>query len=208
MFNKFPSMKYNNFHNYFNDYFQDFDQSLKKIDKNQIKKITKLLEKTYKTASTIYVCGNGGSAAIANHFECDHKKILNETKKTNPRIISLCTNNPLITALANDISYNSIFKKQLEYLAKKRDLLITISSSGNSENIIQAIKYAKKNGIIVISFTGFDGGRSRKLCDHSLHVDSYNYGVVENLHHAIMNITSQYIRNNILSDSQIKKIKF
>ena len=67
---------------------------------------------------------------------------------------------------------------------------------------------AKKNGIIVISFTGFDGGRSRKLCDHSLHVDSYNYGVVENLHHAIMNITSQYIRNNILSDSQIKKIKF
>ena len=78
MFKKFQSMKYNNFHNYFNDYFQDFDQSLKKIDVNQIKKITKLLEKSYKTASTIYVCGNGGSAAIANHFECDHKKILNE----------------------------------------------------------------------------------------------------------------------------------
>ena len=205
---KFPHKKYSKFKDYFNDYFLDFDRSLKKIDINQISKITQFLEKNYKSNNTIYVCGNGGSAAIANHFECDHKKILSETKKINPRIISLCTNNPLITAIANDISYDSIFEKQLQYLAKRKDLLITISSSGDSENIIHAIKYAKKNGIKVISFTGFDGGRSRKLCNYSLHVESYNYGVIENIHHAYMNILSQYIRNIYLSRKDINKNYF
>lgn len=208
MKNKFPNKKYKNFNNYFKDYFLDLDQALQKINIKQIDKITKFLEKNYKKKINIYVCGNGGSAAIANHFECDHKKILSETGKINPQIISLCANNSLITALANDISYDFIFKKQLEYLAKKKDILITISSSGNSENIIQAIKYAKKNGIKTISFTGFDGGRSKKISDYSLHVNSYNYGIVENLHHAFMNIISQFIRNNILTNSEIKKIKF
>ena len=205
---KFPYKKYYKFDEYFEDYFNDLNDSLKKIDIDQVLKVTKFLEKNYKSKNTIFVCGNGGSAAIANHFECDHKKILSETKKINPHIISLCANNPLITAIANDISYDLVFKQQLQYMSKKKDLLITISSSGDSTNIVEAIRYAKKNDIKVISFTGFDGGRSKILCDYSLHIDSYNYGVVENLHHALMNIISQYIRNNLLSDRQIKETKF
>ena len=174
----------------------------------EIQKAIELIYNCLKKGGKVLICGNGGSAAIANHFECDHKKILSETKKINPRIISLCSNNPLITAIANDFSYDQVFKKQLQYLSNNDDVLITISSSGNSDNIIEAIKFAKKKSIKVISFTGFNGGRSKVICDMNLHVNSNNYGVIENLHHAYMNIISQYIKLNILNNSEIKNFKF
>ncbi len=205
---KFPIKKYKNLNLYFEDYFEDLNRSKEKIDTSNLRNIIKIITSNYKKKKKIFVCGNGGSAAIANHFECDHKKILSETNKINPRIISLCSNNPLITAISNDISYNEVFKKQLEYLADKQDVLITISSSGNSENIIKAIKYAKSKKIKTLSFTGFDGGRAKKLSDYNIHVDSLNYGVVENLHHACMNIISQFIRNNVSNLFEIKKYKF
>lgn len=205
---KFPIKKYKNLNLYFEDYFEDLNRSKEKIDTDNLSNIIKIVASYYKKKKKIFVCGNGGSAAIANHFECDHKKILSETNKINPRIISLCSNNPLITAISNDISYNEVFKKQLEYLADKQDMLITISSSGNSENIIKAIKYAKSKKIKTLSFTGFDGGRAKKLSDYNIHVDSLNYGVVENLHHACMNIISQFIRNNVSNLFEIKKYKF
>ena len=205
---KFPIKKYKNLNLYFEDYFEDLNRSKEKIDTSNLRNIIKIITSNYKKKKKIFVCGNGGSAAIANHFECDHKKILSETNKIDPRIISLCSNNPLITAISNDISYNEVFKKQLEYLADKQDVLITISSSGNSENIIKAIKYAKSKKIKTLSFTGFDGGRAKKLSDYNIHVDSLNYGVVENLHHACMNIISQFIRNNVSNLFEIKKYKF
>lgn len=201
-------LKYNSLDNYCNDYFEEMNNSFDVNSKLNLKKIVSFLEQKYKGKNNIYVCGNGGSAAIANHFECDHKKILSETKKINPRLISLCSNTALLTAISNDISYKDIFKKQLEYLANKGDVLITISSSGNSENIIRAIKFAKKNKMKVVSFSGFNGGRSRKMCDLNLHVNSQNYGVIENLHHAYMNIISQFIKIKILTNSEIKKYKF
>ncbi len=205
---KFPFKKYTSLKHYFDDYFEDFRQSKEKLNSDNLKNIIKILSSNYNKRKKIFVCGNGGSAAIANHFECDHKKILSETKKINPRIISLCSNNPLITAISNDISYNEVFKKQLEYLADQGDMLITISSSGNSENIIKAIKYAKSKKIKTLSFTGFNGGRAKKLTDYNIHIDSLNYGVVENLHHACMNIISQFIRNNVSNSFQIRKYKF
>jgi len=93
-------------------------------------------------------------------------------------------------------------------LGNKNDILITISSSGNSENIIQVIKYAKKKSIKVVSFTGFDGGRSKKMGNVNLHVNSNNYGIIENLHHAYMNIISQFIKIELLSNKELKKYKF
>lgn len=200
--------KYKILKNYCDDYFKELNTCVNEQTQKDLKKITDFLLIKYKKKKNIFVCGNGGSAAIANHFECDHKKILSETKKINPRIISLCSNNPLITAIANDFSYDQVFKKQLQYLSNNDDVLITISSSGNSKNIIEAIKFAKKKSIKVISFTGFNGGRSKVICDMNLHVNSNNYGVIENLHHAYMNIISQYIKLNILNNSEIKNFKF
>ena len=193
--------------NYCDDYFNELNTCVNEQTQKDLKKITNFLLIKYKKKKKFFFCGSG-SAAIANHFECDHKKILSETKKINPRIISLCSNNPLITAIANDFSYDQVFKKQLQYLSNNDDVLITISSSGNSKNIIEAIKFAKKKSIKVISFTGFNGGRSKVICDMNLHVNSNNYGIIENLHHAYMNIISQYIKLNILNNSQIKNFKF
>jgi len=193
---KFPYKKYQDINNFVSDYFKDFIRVKNNINIKDLENIILTLKKAYiNTKQTVFICGNGGSAAIANHFECDHKKILfEETKNLNPKIISLCTNNPLITAISNDFSYEEVFSKQLEYLSKKGDILITISSSGKSKNIIRALKWSNKNGIKTISFTGFDGGESKKIANLNIHASSYNYGVVENIHHAIMNIISQFLR--------------
>lgn len=206
--NKFPNKKYSKINDYFEDYSKELVNCLTKTNIKFLKIAKEKLKKNYQSKNNIFVCGNGGSAAIANHFECDHKKILSETKKINPRIISLCSNNPLISAISNDISYDYIFSKQLEYLSNSGDTLITISASGNSENIIQAIKFAKKKKMLVISMTGFEGGRSKKLCDINLHVNSKNYGVIENIHHAYMNIISQYIKIELISKKNISKNYF
>ena len=201
--NKFPNKKYFKIKDFFEDYSKELSNCLAKTDIKLLTLIKTKLKKKYQSKNKIFVCGNGGSAAIANHFECDHKKILSETKKINPRIISLCSNNSLISAISNDISYDNVFSKQLEYLSNSSDTLITISASGNSENIIQAIKFAKKKKMFVISMTGFGGGRSKKLCDINLHVNSKNYGVIENIHHAYMNIISQYIKIELISKKNI-----
>ena len=207
---KFPFKKYKNIDNFTSDYFADFTRAKNNLNIKDLENIIFALKKAYTNKkNAIFVCGNGGSAAIANHFECDHKKILFEgTKNLNPKIISLCANNPLITAIANDFSYEEIFLKQLQYLAKKGDILITISSSGKSKNIIKALKWSNKNNIRTISFTGFDGGESKKVAKLNIHASSYNYGVVENIHHAIMNIISQFLRQDSNSLKVIKNSLF
>jgi phosphoheptose isomerase len=205
---KFPSKKYEEINFFAKDYFNEFFKAKNSINSKYLQIILKVLQKFYKNNKRVFVCGNGGSAAIANHFECDHKKILAENTNIKPKIISLCSNNSLISAIANDISYKSIFSKQLSYLAKKGDLLIAISSSGKSKNILDAINYAKKNNIITISFTGFSGGASKTESDYNIHVNSYNYGIVESLHHSIMNILAQYIRQKNSSTKVIKSSFF
>lgn len=144
---------------------------------------------------TIYVCGNGGSAAIADHLTCDCLKGIRTDTIYRPRVVSLCSNGPLLTAIANDISYDQVFKYQLESLLTPDDLLITISSSGTSPNIVNAFNYAV-NICKTITFSGFNGGGS-KLIEKptvSLHVPENNYGIVEDCHQMIMHMIAQYIR--------------
>jgi len=207
---KFPSKKYNNFKNFFKDYFLHSNEAVQSIDIDNLREVVKLLEKSYSSGvSKLLVCGNGGSAAISNHFACDHQKIL-FVKNYKPFIISLSSNSSLITAIANDINYSSIFSEQVKYYSKPKnhDLLLVISSSGNSKNVINAIKVAKMYSLKTISLTGFDGGRVKKISDFNIHVNSYNYGIIESIHHSIMNIISQYLRNNCLSKKQVSKIFF
>ena len=206
---KFPLKKYNNFNSFTSEYFNIIRKISRTIDFKKFEKITKIIEKNYKSKDQkTFVCGNGGSAALANHFACDHQKILFETKKIHPKVISLCTNIPLMTAISNDNTYENIFKDQLTYNAKSKDILITISSSGNSKNIINAINWANKKKLITISFTGFRGGRSKKISKFNLHVPSYNYGIVEATHHSFMNIISQYIKNKLLDKKLFSKTIF
>tara|TARA_B100000674_G_C37711616_1_gene855434 strand:- start:59 stop:682 length:624 start_codon:yes stop_codon:yes gene_type:complete len=206
---KFPIKKYYNFKSFKEDYYKELKISFEYINFDNLIKIINILELAYKNKNKkIMVCGNGGSAALANHFACDHQKILNEVKPLKPFVLSLASNSPLMTAISNDNKYENIFCDQLKQIGKKSDILITISSSGDSENIIKAIKVAKAMSIKTISFTGFNGGRSKNLADHNIHVKSQNYGIIESLHHTIMNLISQYLKNTYLSEKKIKNLKF
>ena len=206
---KFPIKKYYNFKSFKEDYYSELKISFENIDFNNLIKIINILELAYKNKNKkVMVCGNGGSAALANHFACDHQKILNEVKPFKPFVLSLASNTPLMTAISNDRKYENVFCDQIKQIGKKSDILITISSSGDSENIIKAIKVAKSMSIKTISFTGFNGGRSKNLADHNVHVKSQNYGIIESLHHTIMNLISQYLKNIYLSENKIKNLKF
>jgi phosphoheptose isomerase len=111
--------------------------------------------------------------------------------------VSMTANTSMLTAIANDFGYEEIFSKQIEMYAQKGDLFIAISSSGNSPNIVNAIKTAKKMGLTTAAFTGFEGGKTRELADIKIHVDFKNYGVVEDCHHIIMQSVAQFYYKSI-----------
>jgi D-sedoheptulose 7-phosphate isomerase len=206
---KFPIKKYYNLKEFTSDYYKSFQSSFELINTEDLKKIINILEKSYKSSSSkILICGNGGSAAIADHFACDHQKILFSTKKLKPFFVSLNSNAPLMTAISNDNNYESIFSDQVMQIGNKKDILITISSSGNSKNVTKAIKIAKKLGLKTISFTGFSGGATKKLANYNIHIQSFNYGIVESLHHTLMNIISQFLKNKYFSEKKINKSFF
>ena len=157
----------------------------------------------------IFSCGNGGSAAISNHLVCDCMKGVRTNSWLKPRVNSLSATVELITAIANDIGVNDIFSHQLTSLASEGDVLIAISSSGASPNIIKALEAARDMKMSTIAMTGFSGGQAARLADISLHVDMENYGIVEDAHQSLMHILAQYLRHSHLTDSsQLGFLKF
>ena len=153
-------------------------------------------------------CGNGGSAAIANHLVCDHCKAVQTDTALNPRIYSLSATIEIMTAVSNDLSYDEVFVYQLRSLAKPGDALITISSSGDSENIVRAASWAKENGLPVIAMTGFAGGRSARIADVDLHVVADNYGVIEDVHQSLMHILAQHVRQAHMDEETVRQRRF
>lgn len=148
-----------------------------------------------KTGKTIYTAGNGASAAIAQHWACDYTKgCSNLETGFKPKVISLSANIPLMTAISNDISYDEVYSYQLERLANPGDVFISISSSGNSPSVVCACEVANAKGMEVIALTGFNGGRTRELARHAIHVDVHEYEAVEDVHQAIMHMIAKYLR--------------
>ena len=147
-----------NFQKYLNKYLLDLTNSIKQSNAPELEEVPIKILETIKKKGTIYVCGNGGSAAIANHYVCDYLKFLRQHSKLKPKVISLSNNLEVIIEILNDISYYKIFKYQAESLLEKNDLLIIISSSGNSKNIKEGLKFYKKKRVKVIGFSGFYGG--------------------------------------------------
>ena len=174
-------------------YLQTLHNSILKSDIKKLEKATLLIKRTSQKKKTIFVCGNGGSAAIANHYVCDYLKFLRQKSNLKPKVISLSSNIETITAISNDINYDQVFKYQAESLFEKNDLLIIISSSGNSKNIKEVLKFAKQRKVKVIGFSGFDGGFLKKKSDISIHVDAKNYGISEDAHHILMHVMLQYL---------------
>lgn len=191
---------------YLQEYARTLHDALLSVDNNQIIAATETLRKAYLTNKNVFVCGNGGSAAISDHFHCDHSKGVCYDTGLKPKIQSLSSNISTVTAIANDFSYDEIFAYQLQMKAFPGDVLVTVSSSGNSPNIIRAIEEAKKLNMIVIALSGFNGGESAKLADIVLHVKEDNYGIVEDAHQSLMHVMAQFIRLSHINKS-IDEIK-
>ena len=179
--------------NFANSYLKNLNNSIINSDIRKLEKAALIIKKTAQKKRTIFVCGNGGSAAISNHYVCDYLKFLRQNSHLKPKVISLSSNIETITAISNDIDYDQIFKYQAESLFEKNDLLLIISSSGNSKNIKEVLKFAKKKGVKTIGFSGFDGGFLKKNSDISIHVNAKNYGISEDAHHIMMHIMLQYL---------------
>jgi phosphoheptose isomerase len=179
-------------------YFTKIKNAIDSIEAlNAYENIKNIIIKKSHEYEPIIFFGNGGSAAIANHAVCDFTKgVAEDSSIFNAPAISLCTNVPLITAIANDIGYEYIFSRQLNYLALKKAVVIAISSSGNSDNVCAGLSYAKVAGYTTIAFTGFSGGKIVKnnLADYNFHVNSDNYGVIEDCHMMILHSLAQDVR--------------
>lgn len=171
--------------------------AISKIDREKLTRLYNVIEQVDQYGLPIYVCGNGGSAAIAQHFACDHAKgVHGDCDHWHPNVVSLSTNIPMITAIGNDIAFSEIYAHQLNFVPDGKGLLIAISSSGKSPNIIQALKKADQKGFGTVSFTGFDGGEAATIADLNIHVPSHNYGIVEDIHQMLMHCLAQTLRMN------------
>ena len=155
---------------------------LKRIDVSAVNEVLNLLEAGMKREATIYVFGNGGSAATASHFQNDFNKEVSEHIDKKFRFLCLNDNIATIMAVANDIGYEEVFRFQLQGKIKKGDILMAISGSGNSPNVINAVEYGKKQGCKVVGLTGYSGGRLKELSDISLHVPINSMQITEDVH--------------------------
>ena len=163
--------------------------------KNQIEKIIDLLIKKRNTGKNIFTIGNGGSASTASHFVSDLLKTAITKNNKRFKAISFVDNLPVILAWANDTSYENIFVEQLKNHISKGDVVIAFSGSGKSENIIKALKFAKKNGAICIGFTGMKGGYFPKLCNICFSVPSNDMLIIESTHVIVCHCIVNTIRN-------------
>ena len=175
-------------------YFKLMQETLETIDPEDIVEIIQALESCHDRSGKIYVIGNGGSAATSSHMANDLAIGLKLRKIRNFDVESLSDNVSVCTAIANDTGYENIFYTQLHQRIREKDVLIAISCSGNSPNIVKAVKYANQVGSKVIGLTGFDGGFLKDNCSAGLHVatDKGEYGIVEDIHMMLDHVVFSY----------------
>ena len=168
----------------YKEYETYFFESIKAVDEMEVELFVQLLFEKYQEGRTLFVIGNGGSAATASHFAQDLAKGTRKNVDTDKRMraLSLADNIPFITALGNDDGYDTIFEQQLRTFAEREDVLIAISGSGNSPNILKAVNWANLNQVHSIGVTGFGGGSLKKICKQSLHVKLDDMCTVESIH--------------------------
>lgn len=164
------------------EYLAEVRGILDRLDTAVVDRMTEAIWECYEHGRTLFLFGNGGSAALASHFACDIGKGTGAPGRRRLRVISLADNVPLMTAWANDSSYGEIFAEQLRDLAEKDDLVLAISGSGNSENVVRGLQVARELGAKTMALTGFAGGRVKALADLCLIVPSENMQHIEDAH--------------------------
>lgn len=178
---------------------------LNSINQNSLQKAADIICEAIKDGRTIYTIGNGASASIAQHWACDYTKGCSNItieKAFKVKVISLAANIPLMTAISNDVSYDEVYSYQIERICEPGDVLIAISSSGNSPNVVRAIDAAIRESMNLITLTGFTGGAAMTLANDydkgiNVHVACPEYEAAEDCHQAIMHMIAKYIRRTI-----------
>lgn len=190
------------------DYYAREAKAIEGLDTAEISKAMNAILGCYEREGTIYVFGNGGSSATASHMVCDFNKGTCANLEKRFRFVCLNDNIPTLMAVANDISFEDVFFYQLENKLKKDDMVLAISGSGNSKNVVKAVEYAKKHGVEVVGMTGYDGGRLDKLSDYHLHVSVDDMQITEDLHmgfdHVMMQIFWRFLETKAGLNPQYK----
>jgi len=186
------------------EYFFKLNEGLNRLDKNQIRKIIDILYSAWDRQKQIFIIGNGGSASTASHFACDIGKgtlgrNYNDKNVKRFKVISLTDNIATITAYGNDLSFDDVFSQQLTNLVSEDDVVIAITGSGNSTNIIKALEVARQSKAITIAFLGFDGGKVKDMVDYPLIFEDDHYGRVEDAHLILEHLISSVLCKRINS---------
>lgn len=163
-------------------YRKELTKTLEAIDAAQVERVIEVMREARDSGHRIFTCGNGGSASSASHFVCDMVKGASYGKDRRFKIMALTDQLPAITAYANDVGYDSIFVEQLKNFAEPGDVLLAISGSGNSPNVLRAVEYAKSAACTTIGFSGRGGGRLAPMVDVSVVIDSDHMGRIEDAH--------------------------
>ncbi|PJA27834.1 MAG: phosphoheptose isomerase [candidate division Zixibacteria bacterium CG_4_9_14_3_um_filter_46_8] len=186
----------------FSDYMGTANDVLNKMDTMVINKVIDVLYKGYVDSKMVFFAGNGGSAAAASHICEDLSKGTqsNMTATKRFRALSLVDNVPYITAMSNDEGYEHIFEQQLICYARPGDILVCISGSGNSQNVVRAMEWAKKQDLTTIAFSGYNGGKIGTIADINLHVPTFDMGLAEGLHIFIAHFITDRLREKIRNE--------
>jgi len=180
-------------------YVSDLKAVLDRVDHGEAEALATHIEKAYRAGQFIFIIGNGGSGANASHLCEDLAKgtLSDPVRQRRMKVLSLTDNTPYILALANDLGYQHIFVEQLRNLASAGDLLVAISASGNSPNVLVAVEWANDNGLATFGVTGYDGGLLRRMAKAGLHVPCNNMGLVEAVHAVVFHYLVDILRERL-----------
>jgi D-sedoheptulose 7-phosphate isomerase len=183
------------------EYMESMAEQLRAVSAEAVDRIGRRLLETAERGAQILLAGNGGSASTASHFACDlGKTVLGakpELRASRFRALSLADNVALLTAWANDVSYEAVFAEQVKMLGRPADILLVISASGNSRNVVEAVGVARSIGMQTVAFLGCDGGRLRELVDDFVIVPCDDYGHVESAHMVLSHLLTHWLRDRL-----------
>lgn len=183
------------------DYLNLVKDTIDKLDRSEIEKTIEAFMRVYEAGKTIYIFGNGGSAASATHAAGDFVKGASFGLEKRFRVISLVDNLPALMAIANDVSYDDIFVEQLKNFIQPGDLVIGISGSGNSANVVKAMEFAKSKGVQTVAFCGFKGGKIKAIADISVHSVALDMEVAEDIHMMVFNVIKKEVMRRLHGDN-------
>ena len=191
------------------EYFAGLKQVVDRVDTRQVAALIEELQHAYDADRQIFIVGNGGSASTASHMACDLAKnvlgkLPDKTKKRF-RVMSMTDNVPLITALSNDLGFEHVFTEQLQLFARRGDLLLVVTGSGNSPNLIHAVERAREMGLRTAGLLGFNGGKVRPLLDTPVLVPDFSYGYVEDLHMVLDHLITAWFCRQFHAPERVRR---